>query len=271
MTRRLAPLTLILALALALALSAPPAQAGPVLDRIKQRGLLVVGTDPTYPPLSVRAADGTIIGYEMDLARYLARALKVKLEIKAMPFNQLLPALQKGEVDLVLAGMTITPPRNSRVMFAGPHLVTGQSVLVDRKLALTIKSPASLNRPDITLAVDKGSTSEMAARDLLPKAKLVIAANQEDALKMLLEGQVQVVMADYPFCAVASFRYADQGIVTLDKPFTFEPLGIALSPKDPLLHNLVQNFLLLLQGSGRLQELQKHWFKDAGWMKRLAK
>lgn len=246
-----------------------PAWCGPTLERIKERGILVVGTDPTYPPLTVKAADGSIIGYEIDLARYLAVSLGVKLEIKAIPFVELLPALAQGEVDMAISGITITPKRNAKFMFAGPHLLAGQSVLTSRELALKLKGPASLNKPGITVAVAKDTTSEMVLKDLLPKAEHVVAANQEAALKLLLAGQVQAVVADFPFCAVASFRHRERGIVATEKPFTFEPLGIAMSPEDPLLHNLVQNFILLLQGSGRLEAMQNKWFKNPDWMKLL--
>jgi polar amino acid transport system substrate-binding protein len=262
---------LIIFLTMALCAPALIAQAGPVLDRIQKNGVLVVGTSGAYPPLTAKAINGEFIGYEMDLARYLAAALKVKLQIKEIPFSDLLPALEKGEVDLVLDGFTITPARNARVMFAGPHLVAGQSLLTSKEMAISLQGPASLNQPSITVAAAKGTTGEMAVKELLPKADYVPVDSQEAALKLLLKGKVKAVVADFPFCAVASFRYKDKNIIATDKPFTFEPLGIAMSQSDPLLHNLVQNFLLLLQGSGRLEAMQNRWFKHSEWMKRLPK
>ncbi len=258
-------------LAIALCLPALQAQAGPVLDRIKKNGVLVVGTDPTYPPLVAKATDGTLIGYEIDLAKVLAGLLKVKLQFKEIPFEKLFSAVEKGEVDIALSGITITPERNANVMFAGPHMVAGQSVITTKKEAFHLQSPVSLNQPQITVAAAKGTTSEMAVKELLPKAKYIPVDSQEAALKMVLDGKAKAAIADFPFCALASFRYADKDIVTTEKAFTFEPLGIAISAKDPLLHNLLQNFLLLMQGSGRLEEIQARWFKRSDWMKRLPK
>lgn len=262
---------LVALLAVSLCLAAAQAQAGPVLDRIQKNGVLVVGTDPSYPPLSAKAKDGELIGYEIDLARYLAAALRVKLQLKELPFNDLLPALGKGEVDLVMSGLTITPRRNAKYMFAGPHLVAGQSVLTTKEMAFHLQSPASLNQASITVTAAKGTTGEMAVKELLPKAKYIQAETQEAALKLVLDGKAKAAIADFPFCALSSFRYADQNIVTTDKAFTFEPLGIALNQDDPLLHNLLQNFLLLLQGSGRMEEMQARWFKKSDWIKRLPK
>jgi polar amino acid transport system substrate-binding protein len=258
-------------LAMAVCLPALQAQAGPVLDRIQKNGVLVVGTDPSYPPLTAKAADGELIGYEIDLARMLAAALRVKLQLKELPFDKLLPALDSGDIDLAMAGITITPRRNAKYMFAGPHMVAGQSVITTKDMAFHLQSPASLNQAKITVAAAKGTTSEMAVKELLPKAKYIPVENQEDALKAVLEGKAKAAIADFPFCALASFRYADKNIVTTDQAFTFEPLGIAMSQEDPLLHNLLQNFLLLLQGSGRTEELKNRWFKKSDWMKRLPK
>jgi len=262
---------LIIILAMALCLPALQASAGPVLDRIKKNKVIVVGADPTYPPLMAKATDGEMIGYEVDLVKVLAGLLKVKVQFKEIPFDKLLAAVEQGQVDIALSGITITPERNARVMFAGPHMVAGQSVITTKKEAFHLQSPVSLNQPQITVAAAKGTTSEMAVKELLPKAKYISVDSQEAALKLVLNGKAKAAIADFPFCALASFRYADKDIVTTEKAFTFEPLGIALSAQDPQLHNLLQNFLLLLQGSGRLEEIQARWFKRSDWMKRLPK
>jgi polar amino acid transport system substrate-binding protein len=55
----------------------------------------------------------------------------------------------------------------------------------------------------------------------------------------------------------------------VDKPFTYEPLGIAVPANDPLLVNWVENFLMTLGGSGGLQVLTERWFKDPSWLNKL--
>ena len=93
-----------------------------MLDRIVAKKELVVGTAASMPPLNMTMKDGQIAGMEIDLARLIAGALDVKLTLKQMNFNDLLPALQAGQVDMVLSGMTITPARNLKVAFVGPYL-----------------------------------------------------------------------------------------------------------------------------------------------------
>jgi polar amino acid transport system substrate-binding protein len=102
------------------AVAAETARVAPVLDRIVAKKELVVGTAASMPPLNMTMKDGQIAGMEIDLARLISGALDVKLTLKQMPFNDLLPALQAGQVDMILSGMTITPARNLKVAFVGP-------------------------------------------------------------------------------------------------------------------------------------------------------
>ena len=111
----------------ATATTAPSSSPG--LDRIRAKGELVVGTAASMPPLNMTTKTGEIIGLEMDLARAMAAAMKVKLRLAAMPFANLLPALEAGQVDMILSGMTMTPERNMRFAFVGPYFVSGKSFL----------------------------------------------------------------------------------------------------------------------------------------------
>jgi polar amino acid transport system substrate-binding protein len=77
------------------------------------------------------------------------------------------------------------------------------------------------------------------------------------------------MVADYHFCAVAAFRYKEKGLTTVEAPFTFDPIGVAMQDGDPLLSNLLQNFLASLAGSGDLKKMTERWFKDASWLKEL--
>jgi polar amino acid transport system substrate-binding protein len=103
--------------------------AAPVLDRILNKGELVVGTAGTMPPLNMTTKEGEIIGLEPDIARYMAKAMDVKIRFETMPFSELLPALEAGKVDMVLSSMTMTPKRNLKAAFIGPYFVSGRSFL----------------------------------------------------------------------------------------------------------------------------------------------
>ena len=109
------------------------AAAGPVMQRIVKSGKLVVGTTGTQPPLSATSKTGEIMGLDADIAKLIARDMEVTLEFKTLPFADLLPALAKGQVDLVISSMTITPIRNRQVAFIGPYYVSGKGILTKKK------------------------------------------------------------------------------------------------------------------------------------------
>jgi polar amino acid transport system substrate-binding protein len=250
--------------------SAPLAQApsAPVLSRIRQRGELVVGTAASMPPLNMTTKTGEIIGLEIDMARSMAEGMNVKLRVVPIPFAELLPALEAGSVDVVLSEMTMTPARNTQVAFVGPYYISGKSFLTTTE-TLSTKGSADLNQPTMRLAALKASTSETFVRETMPKATLVLTRDYDEAINLLLQGKVEVMIADLPVCVVTVSRYPHRGLYALVTPLTREPIGIALPANDPLLVNFMENWLRELEASGNLEQMKDRWFKNMSWLGQL--
>lgn len=246
---------------------APAGSASPVIDRILSRGELRVATSAHQPPLTAHAKDGTLMGFDIDLAGALARAMGVRLALVQMPFEDLLPAVARGEVDMALSGLTMTPQRNLKVAFVGPYLVSGMSILSKSRTMAKLRRAEELDSADVRLAILRGSTAEKFAQTNTPKAQIVMIGELDEGVRMVREGEVDALMADHPFCMVSVYRYRD--LVTLETPFTFEPLGIALPPNDPLLVNWAQNTLADLDDSGAVYDMMYDWFEEDDWLQRL--
>jgi len=248
-----------------------PAQliAGQVTERITTSKTLVVGTPGDFPPFTASTSMGQLIGLDIDLARNLAGWLQVNIEFKQMEFSELIPALEADKIDMAMSGMTMTPLRNLRTAFIGPYALSGQAILGKKTILEQVSTPDDLKRLTCCVAVLKGTTGETMAENLLPDANIISTSTLDESLMLLLDSKVDVIVADYPFCRVAEFRYKDRGFTMFDKPLTFEPVGIAVSGKDPLFVNLVQNYLTVVTGSGALKQLQEKWFKSNDWMKEL--
>lgn len=244
------------------------AAAGPVMDRIVGRGELIVGTSGAQPPLTALSKTGEMIGLDTDIARAMAGALEVKVTFKILPFAELLPALEAGQVDMVLSSMTITPARNRKVVFVGPYFVSGKGILTLSDRFAALQQATGLNAPEVSIAALKDSTSQQYAETLIPKAKLILTASYDEAIDLLLNKKVDVVVADYPFCALTAYRHQGKGLLAGQAPLTFEPLGIAML-EDTLLANWVHNFLMLLQGSGQLKEMHQKWMTGGKWVDEL--
>ena len=241
-------------------------QSSPVLKNIAKTNTLRVGMSGAQAPFNMTNRDGKIIGMDVDLAQLLANSMGVDLKIVDMPFAKLLPALEDGDVDIVMSGVTATLERNTRVPFVGPYFISGISILTKAETIESIDSEEELNKGNWRIAALKGSTSETFAESVLKEPQMTATDTHAEAVQLLLDGKVDAVVADAPVCALSVLRNPDSGLVTLNQPLTLEPIGIALAPGDPLLVNLVQNYMQALSATGALEALQVKWFNNAAWM-----
>ena len=244
------------------------AAAGKAMDSILKKGELLVGITGTQPPLNATNKDGKIIGYDADIARLIAMNMGVKVKFSTMPFAELLPALKAGKVDMVLSSMTMTLERNREVAFVGPYYISGKGIITKTQTISTLQQAEGLNNPEFKVAALKNSTSQSFVEQAAPKAQLVPTKSYDEALDMLLKDKINAIVADYPYCAFAAFRYQDKGLVAGQSKFTFEPLGIAV-PEDALLINWLSNFINMFEASGQLKNLNEKWFQDGSWIKEL--
>ncbi|MGD9235924.1 MAG: transporter substrate-binding domain-containing protein [Desulfobacterales bacterium] len=245
------------------------ASVTPVIDRIQQRGTLTVGMTGNMPPLNMTSKEGELMGYEVDLARAMAKAMGVKAEIKTMPFAELLPALEVGKIDMILSNMTITPGRNLKVAFVGPYFTSGKAFLTKIKTIAMADEAGDIDAKNTKLVALKGSTSQAFVETALPEAQLFTAKDYDEAVKMVLDDKVHAMVADYPIAVVSVFRYPDQGLLSVVTTLTYEPIGVAVPAGDPLLVNWVENFLDIADSTGLLEELRGKWLLNADWLNRL--
>ncbi len=243
--------------------------SSPVIDRIVDRGELVVGTMGNMPPMNMTTKDGDLIGMEIDLGKSIAAAMGVKARFETMAFSALLKALEDGKVDMVMSGMTITPARNMKAAFVGPYFQSGKAFLTKIKTIAEADEAEDVNSADTKLVALKGSTSQAFVEKFIPKATLFTTADYDEAVDMVLKDKVHAMVADYPICVVSVFRYPEAGLLGVVTPITYEPIGIAVPPGDPLLVNWLENFMATLEGSGWFELLEQRWFGRGDWLNKL--
>jgi polar amino acid transport system substrate-binding protein len=238
------------------------AEGAPVISSIQKSGKLVLGTSGTMPPMTEKLKSGKVVGLDIDLANMMAETMGVKLVIKVLPFEQLIPALESGKVDVVISNMTINPSRNMHVAFVGPYMNSGKCMITKEAVIAKTGDAEKLNQKQTSIAVLKGSTSEEFARTLLSKAKVVPVKDYAAGIKLVKEGKVKAMLSDYPICVAVTRQHADEGFVTIFSTLTYEPIGIALPANDPLFINWTENFLARLENVGLLKMLGTKWLGD---------
>ena len=242
------------------------ASAQAILDNIIKNGEIRVGMSGNQPPFSMKAKDGTIIGYEVDLATMLASSIGVELKIVEMPFPKLLEGLENGYVDAVMSGMTITPERNLKAAFIGPYMLSGKSILTKSSVLARISSAEEANKAEFKFTCLKGSTSESFVRAFIPEAELILVDNYDMGVDMVLNDKADALVADYPICLVTMLRNPDKGLAMTDEPLTIEPIGMAIPANDMLYMNMIENYFASMQLAGLLDLLEMKWFDDGTWL-----
>ena len=242
------------------------ALAGDTLERVVDFEVLKVGMSGNQPPMTMTTREGGLMGFDVDLAQALALAMNVKLEIKTIPFGELIAALENDEIDMVMSNVSITPARTELVSFVGPYMMSGMSILTKSEVLGTITSAEEFNRSDLKLLALKNSTHANFIKKVAPDATLIEFGSYDEGVAMLIEGKADAMVADMTQCILAVMRYPDSGLTTLEKPLTVEPIGIAINKDDLQFFNLVDNYLTAYEKTGVLNQLRKKWFEDDSWI-----
>ncbi len=264
---RLAAISALTAFTLLVGTSTATAQ--PTLNRVVKTGKLRVGMSADQPPLNVKSKSGQMIGLEVDLAKGLAYALGLEVEIVQKPFGQLLPSLKKNQVDMVISGVDITAERTRDFLFVGPYLLSGKSLVTTSKALAGAETVDDINTRDVTFVTLKNSMSAAFVKKNIPKAKLVTVDNYEQAVAKVIDGSASAMIADLPACILAILRNPEAGLITLEEPLSVEPMGIAVSAKDPRFYNLIDNYIDAIEATGILSALRAKWFEDPAWLDEL--
>lgn len=240
------------------------------VHRIVSSGRLRVGMSGVQPPLNMRNRKGRLIGLDVDLARALAGAMDLELELVERPFDQLIPGLRAGDYDLVISNLTITPARNAQVAFAGPYLISGATLLTRSELVEELEQDSAIDRADRAFGVLRGSTSEDLLVEAFPNARIVAVEDPAALIPQVQSGELAGIFADLPQVRYMLAQHAGAGLSEVRTPFTTEPIGIALAPDSPLLTNLVQNHLNTLEYTGLLMQLKTYWLYGGKWLSDLS-
>lgn len=237
------------------------------LDEIKQRGVLRVGMEPGYMPFELVNQKGEIIGFDVDMAKRMAKALGVKLELVSTAWDGIIPALMTNKFDVIMSGMTITAERSQSIDFSQPYIIIGQTFLLRKDLAAKIKSYKDLNTPQYKIASKLGTTGEFAAKEKMPKAHYFSYETEHEAIIELVNGKVDAFVYDSPYNAVAFAEKGQGKLVFIDQPFTDEPLGWGVRKGNPKFVAWLNEFLAQTKKDGTYDKIYKKWFQDSAWLK----
>jgi polar amino acid transport system substrate-binding protein len=224
------------------------------LDRIRRTQVINVGTDATYPPFdSVDPATGAVVGYDMDIARAIARTLGAQARFQVVPFDGIIAGLKTGKYEMIASAMTITPERARQVTFTQPYALAGQAVAV-RSDETRIADASDLG--GLRIGCQLGTTGEMEAKKI-PGAKVVSFDAIGAAFRDLENRNLDAVIADIPTTHI--FAHDHPTIRLAGEPITREEFGFAVRPVDADLAKALDGALASVRASGEMQRIADAW------------
>ncbi|TVY10028.1 transporter substrate-binding domain-containing protein [Paenibacillus cremeus] len=211
-----------------------PAAAQPAketkLDQIKKAGKIVVGTSADYPPYEfhkeVNKKD-EIVGFDIEIAKALAKDLGVTLEMKDMKFDGLLAALDAGNVDFVISGMTPTEERKKSVDFTKIYYTAVQTVVVRAEDKDKYKSVDDLKGKKV--GAQKGATQEQIVKEQMPNSELKALGKISDLMLELKNKKVDALVVEQP--VASAYLSKNKDLVITDVKLKTEDSGSAIALK----------------------------------------
>jgi len=232
---------------------------GSTLNHVIQTGILNVGMEVEYFPFEYANKQGNPIGFDVEIAKLIAKELGVKLKINDIEWTGLIPSLQTGKVDLIISGMTRTLTRAKAVSFTDPYFVTGLCALVSKKRSPGLTSVSALNQRGKIIAVKTGTTGDLIAKKRFAKAQINRFKDETACVREVVTSRADAFVYDQ--LSVAKHQRQNQeSTYALLKPFTYEPFAIAIRKGDCDFLGWLNLFLETLKRDGRYKILHDRYF-----------
>lgn len=223
----------------------------------KEDNTIHFATSAEYPPFEYQE-NGKLKGFDIELAKLIAKHLGKKAVFDNMQFSSILPSLSSGQSDLAISTITITEDREKNFDFTTPYYFEGMAAVFKKDRPIT--DPAQLTGKK--LAAQLGSTMEIWLKKHAPDEEMTMMDNNNQAIEALKAGHVDVVLMDGAQGAIFSQKNPGLAYAIIAK--AEDGYGIAL-PKESLLTARINRILNTLKENGELVKLEKTWLEGTQW------
>jgi ABC-type amino acid transport substrate-binding protein len=229
----------------------------PVAPRAPAVSALRVGVTPNAPPFAF-IRSGELVGLEIDLARRLGAALGRPVRFVRLSWDAQLPALERGDIDVIMSGMSITVARQTRVAFADPYLRSGLAAMIRREDLDRYRTRADVIESTARIGFVADTTGEIYVRREVPRAQLAPYPDAASATTELTQRRIDIFVHDIP--TVVSLVARNEGdLAVIRKRLDEEEIAWAFRPGDAELRTRTNAALALWRGDGTLQGVLDRW------------
>jgi polar amino acid transport system substrate-binding protein len=239
-----------------------------MLAAIEKSGKLRVGVAEIVP-WAMHDKNGDLIGFEIDVAKKLARDMGVKVEFHPAPLGYLISDLVAGRTDIVISGLSIEPERALRVNFTAPYNETPVTLAVNAKLAGQLSTMEALNKAEVRIGALEGSTAEEMASLLLPNARILTYTQDGAMFQDLVAGKLDAAAADSPRPEIVAKLFPSSVALPALAPLSTFPASFAVRRGDMGFVNFLNSWIVSRTENHWLEDRRTYWLKGMDWSKDL--
>jgi glutamine transport system substrate-binding protein len=219
--------------------------------------VLRIGAAMTFVPFEFQAeGKKEYVGFDIDLAKAVAKQMGYKVEIKNIEFDGLIPALEAGTIDMIVSGMSITDERSKRVAFSQPYYKSGLSIAVKNENT-SIANFIDLRGKKV--AVQSGTTSAVEIKKI-KDTKVQEYRSSAETFKELMSGRVDAVVNDLPVNEYYLSTSRDNDAKIVGEGVSVEEYGMAVSLNNKALADKVNKAFEELKKNGEYEKIYMKWF-----------
>ena len=234
---------------------------GAGLNKIRERGVLKVGTTGDYRPMSFPdPVTGGYGGFDAELAVDLAAGLGVGIEYVETSWPALMEDTLAGKFDLTLCGITVSDARKEQALMSDGYIENGKTILCRAEDAYRYTGIETVNRPEVRVMVNPGGLNEQFARENLPDAILMIHETNQDIPGLITAGGADIMITETAEAGSYTGQDARLAAPLIHEPFTHGEFGILMPKGSEDLLDYVNEFLRAEKESGRIDELADKYF-----------
>lgn len=235
------------------------APADDSLAKIKAKGRLVVGVNADFAPFEFHAminGKDTVVGFDMDLAKEIAKDMGVELELKELSFDALLTTLQSGQIDVIISGMSATEERRKTVDFSDVYYKGIQSLLTTKGNLSKFNSFSDLK--DKKIGLQLSSLQDKLMTSLIPDGKYTKIESMNTLFLSLKSNQIEGIVTTKIVCQMAiaanpEFVIAEKVVID-DSSLKSPGVAVALRKNSPALQTQLNSTVKRLNDSGQMQK-----------------
>ena len=236
-----------------------------ILDRQKIR----VGVS-LFTPWVLKDKDGELSGFEIDVANKLAREMGVETEFTVYTWPEIIPALNRGDIDVIIAGMSITPKRALQLNFTLPYAESGVALATNTAMTKEIKALRELNAPQVVVTAVAKTLGSDVAKLMFDNSDLRIVATSDEAAQALLDGKTHAYVGSSVETSMLALSNPDKIDMPLNKPLLVSVAGMGVRKGEQELLNFLNAWITARAADKWLSATHKYWFKTLEWGKRVA-